>query len=530
MRIIFVLLSISIFCFSEEVAWTQSGKTKIRVGVYQNHPKVFWEDQGNPQGIFIDILEEVARKENWELEYHRGLWKDNLDLLAQGRLDLLVDVTYSPERAVKYDFNTIPVLESWLQGYVVGQAYMERLQDLNGKRVAVLEKGIQETYLLELKKKRNINCQVLSYPDYQSSVKALKEGQVDILLANRFFYYSLWRTEEIHPTSLVLEPMPVYFAFAKAGDARLISAIDRRLMEMKNNPHSVYYRSLGRWLGEKPQRYIPAYLKWLIAGLASIIAILVLVWLVERQGRLERMSQKLESEVRERTAKLEELNRELQAFTYSVSHDLKVPLRAIDGFTNIFLEDYGDKLDAEGHRLLAVVRENVKRMAQMIEDLLDYARVGQRELLKETVDMVELIQGVIEELKTSDLGCRAEFVVNKLPLALGDRVLLRQVWLNLIGNAVKYSRERESPRVEIGFVERQGLGWYYVRDNGVGFDMRYADKLFNLFQRLHHQDRFPGTGVGLAIVQRIVYKHGGRVEAWAQPEQGAEFYFHLPEK
>jgi len=215
------------------------------------------------------------------------------------------------------------------------------------------------------------------------------------------------------------------------------------------------------------------------------------------------------------------LNKELESFTYSVSHDLRAPLRAIDGFGRIIEEDYGPRLDDEGRRLLAVVRSSSKQMGQLIDDLLDFSRLGRQDLSKQSVDMAALAREAAREAGIEpDLGA--------LPAAHADPALLRQVWLNLLGNAAKYSGKRPDARIEVGGRQEDGQSVYWVRDNGVGFDMRYAGKLFGVFQRLHGADEFPGTGVGLAIVQRVVSRHGGRVWAEGRVGEGACFHFTLP--
>ena len=232
--------------------------------------------------------------------------------------------------------------------------------------------------------------------------------------------------------------------------------------------------------------------------------------------RVRGQAAELEVKVRERTA-------ELESFSYSVSHDLRAPLRAIDGYARMLEEDYAGRLDEEARRLLGVVRSNAIRMGQLIDDLLAFSRLGRQEAVSAPLDMTQLSQEAADELR----GER-QVHASPLPTAKGDRALLKQVWLNLIGNALKYSAKNPAARVEIGAHEEAGETVYWVRDNGAGFDMRYADKLFGVFQRLHRSEESEGTGVGLAIVQRIVARHGGRVWAEAKPDEGACFWFSLP--
>jgi two-component system sensor kinase len=228
------------------------------------------------------------------------------------------------------------------------------------------------------------------------------------------------------------------------------------------------------------------------------------------------------------TEDLQHANGEMEAFSYSVSHDLRSPLRAIEGFSRILVEEYGGTLDAEGIRILGVIRRNTVTMAQLIDDLLTFSRLSRQQIARVEVDMRELAARTFAEVAGSDEHRKIEFVLDDIPPAKGDLPMLRQVLTNLLSNAVKFSQPREQPRIEVGTL-KNGEAGYFVRDNGVGFDMKYANKLFGVFQRLHSANDFSGTGVGLAIVERVVHRHGGKVWADSAPGEGATFFFTLPE-
>ena len=235
----------------------------------------------------------------------------------------------------------------------------------------------------------------------------------------------------------------------------------------------------------------------------------------------------LEQRVIERTAQLEAANKELEAFSYSVSHDLRAPLRAVDGFSRAVIEDYGPLLPEEGQRYLKTIRNGAQRMGDLIDDLLSFSRLSRLPMGRRTIDTNKLVQGVLDEMSALHAGRHIDVRTGDLPPCEGDPTLLKQVWVNLISNAFKYTHKCEASIIEIGSKVEGGLNVYFVRDNGTGFDMRYADKLFGVFQRLHRAEDYPGTGVGLAIVQRVIHRHGGRVWADAEVDRGATFSFTL---
>jgi len=247
-------------------------------------------------------------------------------------------------------------------------------------------------------------------------------------------------------------------------------------------------------------------------------------------ARVRESQRDLEQRIKERTAELEASNNELESFSYSVSHDLRAPLRAIDGFSRILIEDHSRKLDADAKRVLEVIRTNTRQMGRLIDDLLAFSRLGRKPIERSPVNMEVLARDAFTQIRLADSETAPRFEVGTLSPALGDPAMLRQVFVNLLSNAAKYSQGKDAPVIQVGSYSENGDNAYYVKDNGVGFDMNYATKLFGVFQRLHGAEEFEGTGVGLAIVQRIIHRHGGHVWAEGKVNEGATFYFTLPKE
>lgn len=259
--------------------------------------------------------------------------------------------------------------------------------------------------------------------------------------------------------------------------------------------------------------------------LSSILPVLSRA-LEVRRLRLE--ITQLQQRVREHMVELEATNKELETFSYSVSHDLRAPLRAIRGFSNMLVESYSPQLPDEARQLLNRIMGSAERMGQLIEHLLRFSRLSKQAVTKRPVKIQTLVYEVLEELYKDMLDQRIKVQVQNLPDTVGDQVLLRQVFANLLSNAFKFTRNREQPTITVGCQQRDGEPVYFVRDNGAGFDMQHAEGLFRVFHRLHSSQEFEGNGVGLSLVQRIIQRHGGRIWAEAEVDKGATFYFTLP--
>jgi signal transduction histidine kinase len=263
----------------------------------------------------------------------------------------------------------------------------------------------------------------------------------------------------------------------------------------------------------------------LIAFGASLFSVYRLrVW------SLLKRKKELEQHVFDRTLQLETANKELEAFAYSVSHDLRAPLRAIDGYVRMLAEDYEKYIDDKGKHICSVINNETKHMDRLIDDLLTLSRIGYKEIKMANIDMEKLVHAIFVELVPAEQRQRIDLHIDHLPAAVGDPTLIREVWMNLLSNAIKFSSKRERAVIDIGFKQEGQRIIYYIRDNGAGFDMRYAERLFGVFQRLHSEKEFEGTGVGLALVQRLIHRHGGTIWATSVVDQGTTFFFTLSQR
>ena len=260
------------------------------------------------------------------------------------------------------------------------------------------------------------------------------------------------------------------------------------------------------------------------------IVVLAVVRDFTERKKWEKEIREVNEHLQRRTRELERANKDMESFSHSASHDLREPLMIIDGFSRILLKKYGKEFDDHGKEMLSLITETAEKMNQLINDLLSFARISAKGVVKSDIDLRGLAQEVFEEMKPTMVGRRVKLDMKDLPVAWGDPSMIRQVLVNLLSNALKFSRSKEKAKIEIGGSVEEGENVYYIKDNGIGFNNEQGEVLFGHFKRLHPMEKFEGTGLGLAIVKRIIEKHGGRVCAEGKPDEGAKFYFTLPGK
>lgn len=371
------------------------------------------------------------------------------------------------------------------------------------------------------------------------------------LLALVGYFYNVESLYKVSPySSMALHTAAAFFAL---GIGILLKTTDYSFMKTSVSDtagglvirwllplSTVVLLGLG-WLRIQGQ-YAGAYDAEFGAAIFTVVSIVVLmvviIWTgdylhrldllrLQSEVQLQESHDDLEKRVEERTQQLELANKDLEAFSYSISHDLRAPLRALSGFSRILMEDFESTLPEEANEHLQVIDQEAARMSKMIEELLTFSRLGKQPLNFVSVALGDVVQGVLAQLKSQQNGRQIEITVSDLPICWGDRTLLEHVMMNLLSNALKYTCKQEQAHIEVGYKQDEADNIYYVKDNGVGFSMRYAHKLFGVFQRLHSAQEFEGVGVGLSIVARIIHRHGGRIWAESEVGKGATFFFTL---
>lgn len=494
----------------------------LRAGVYGNPPKVSAPASGRPAGIYVQVLDDVAAREGLRVTYVPGSFEQGLDRLERGEIDVMVDVARTPERERRFDFTNEAVLLSWNQVYARRGSGIRNLLDLQGRRVAVLAGSVQEQFLLEAVRSFGVSPDLVRFASFEDAFDAVRSGTADAVVANPFFGNT--HMEGLEDTSILFGATTLHFAVRNGTHAALLAALDRRLAVLRADPASWFFREQQRLLQVQNPDRVPA---WLYPATGAFLVCLALAigWAYTLRRDALRLREALRA-LEDRSAELQRANEDLQIVGYSLSHDLRSPLAAVQGFVDAALHNARGILGGKEANYLARSLAAAQRMDTMVRELATLLQLAGEPLRVEACDLSALAQDVVASLHER-FETAPRITITAGMSARSDPHYLRLALENLLANAWKFSAAVAEPAIEFGCLAGDGRPVFFVRDNGAGFEMAYADRLFRPFSRLHHEAEFPGTGIGLSIVHRVITRHGGRIWAEAAPQQGATFYFTL---
>lgn len=524
---------------------TRADDRIVTVGVYENAPKVFTAESGQPEGIFIDIIAYIAKIEGWKLRYVSGTWGEGLDRLAKGEIDLMPDVAFTVDREKTFSFHKVPVLSSWSQVYALKGSGIQSILDLNGKRIAVLERSVQQEVFIRLASGFNVNTKLISMPDYMTMFEMVARGDADAAITNRFYGLMHGKKIGLEGTAVIFDPSDLVFAATRGDPKQLLDAIDSHLSELKKDPQSVYYQTLKKWTSEEVRFNLPAWLQILalvvgVALLVSLAGSFVLKYQVNvRTRELKQINLEMEQRIIQRTAELaaameaaQAADRIKSAFLATMSHELRTPLNSIIGFTGIMLQGLAGPLNPEQQKQMTMVQNSSRHLLALINDVLDISKIeaGQLNLSFDSFDlrasiekMVKLVSPLAEQ-KGIHLQVKISPDVGTITT---DQRRLEQVILNLLNNAVKFT---EKGLVYLACRAENDHYFLSFADTGIGMQPEEISKLFQPFHQIDSglARKREGTGLGLSICKKIIDMMGGSIGVESQWGQGSTFTVRIP--
>ena len=523
----------------------------LRVGAYENEPKIYTDNDGNVVGFFPELLENIALKEGWEIEYIHGTWVQCLERLENNTIDLMVDVAYTEDRAEKYDFTNIDVLTNWGIVYKKVGSRIETLSDLEGKKVAVMRGSVHtdgEKGIKNITKNMGINCTFIELDDYYQVFEMLSGGGADVGIVNRLFGMFNEDKHDIEVTSIIFNPMGLRFALPKNASMNpyLITSLDKHILDLMEDSDSIYYKLLDKYIfGAKKQFRIP---EWVLPTIIFSIGLIVIFFsssaILQRKVRsktaeLQKAHDELEEKVAERTIELQQANIRLKEldqlksmFLASMSHELRTPLNSVIGFTGWLLMGMEGNLNEEQKKQLTMVKDNANLLLDLINDILDISRIEAKkiELAIEKFKISEVINNIVNSVLplADDKGLKLIYNVPKGIMINSDKRRVKQILMNLVSNAIKFT-DQGNVKIKVQLLNNNDLE-FIVSDSGIGIKKEEIEKLFQPFQQIDMSStkRHEGTGLGLYLCKKLLHLLHGEISVTSQFGKGSEFKFNIP--
>lgn len=533
MKFIMCIIALSIMGITSVWSQIDSEKIKIKVGLYDNPPKIFMNEKGKPDGIFIDILESISVNEHLQVEYVYDNWSNLYAKLINGEIDILPDMAFSQGRDSLFQFS-MPVLNSWLQVFTTKKTMINKVTELHNKRIGVLKASTQEDYLRgEFKKKYNIDYLLFTYDSYVKSVNALKAEEIDVIIANRFFTFSDLCDENIFPSGVLLQFSDLHFAFSEKTSHDIIEIFDKNIANLKNNPNSEFYTSLQKWFNIN-KFIVPNSLKWVVGSLTLFLAIfLSFTFLLNFKVKAKtRILEEKNIELIAAKEKAEEHDRLKTVFLQNLSHEIRTPMNGILGFVSL-LQD--SKITPEyKEQYLEIIHQSGERLLKTINDIIEMSKIESNQVVPRysQVDIDKIMDFHLnffkEQAKRKGLSIAITKRIRSEQTKIEtDESLLNAILTNLLINAVKFTLNGS---IEFGNYLDDNKLVFFVKDSGIGIPKDRQEAIFErfVFSDLKISRSHEGSGLGLAIVKAHVQLLNGAVWLESEVNIGSTFYFSLP--